>query len=705
MSIRRLVLALILALAGGSAPAQDNHEPVLYVQAKEGGQDGSNMSWSCTGQAEYRLCTHWDGPRHGMAAKDVFRLRRSVLGLKPGERLQFYLFSMSAESTGNESGQITHASTKSLGAGSYVNTLGNTRWHDIYPPHFTPPSAEADAELIRTAKGARLVLKGIPCPHVGDAPFHVLGIDNLKITEAEKARLYTVELSEAELASWGQLTKTLDRTFQAKPEFGGFVSYSATVTTTLPELGYVDVEVAGYENWIPLGNLEDEAKPGNTVKVTARLRATGESGRKVDTKAEFTFELIDASQEPGVCLNWPTQPDLGGLDLRLRKVENEGLEVVTEDRKLRSKGLVQEATLVVSAFDYAAWGVLKVTAKDKDGKELKVTYHKQELSAIQLPKDEDRNRIADAWQAQKGVSGFPASWDEAEVAGQTQKGDGLSLFQKYRGFMVAGAGGRKYTRLEPREKAHFIIDPNDLLDVDRWRAAAGIRAYKVFESWTKDRKVDIHADFAHGGGKFASRIRRDLMLVDELKMEVSEEDRKKGQTQESAAQRLRTQWAVSVGREGQWRGTPREVEDSWIYSGRIHDNLCRIRDKMRQELRNPSPEDEADRTAFMNGLGLPKADLLKRLEALTDAEVWGLVKAVEPWLAIHEIAHTCGLPGHLGPGGNEDEDCANRVPSCPMQYLTWQEKRRLVLFGELGGTGKFCSQAPHSCWKQLSPKN
>ncbi|MBK9797868.1 MAG: hypothetical protein IPP58_15580 [Holophagaceae bacterium] len=703
MSFRRLVLALILTWAGGHLSAQADPEPVLYVQAKEGGQDGSNMSWSCTGQAEYRLCTHWDGPRHGMAAKDVFRLRRSVLGLKPGERLQFYLFSMSAESTGNESGQITHASTKSLGAGSYVNTLGNTRWHDIYPPHFTPPSAEADAELIRTAKGARLVLKGIPCPHVGDAPFHVLGIDNLKITEAEKARLYTVELSEAELASWGQLTKTLDRTFQAKPEFGGFVSYSATVTTTLPDLGDVDVEVAGYENWIPLGNLEDEAKPGNTVKVTARLRATGESGRKVDTQAEFTFELTDISQEPGVCLNWPTKPDLGKGDLRLRQAENAGLEVVTEDRKLRTKGLVQEATLVVSAFDYAAWGVLKITAKDKDGKELKVTYHKQELSSIQLPKDEDRNRIADAWQAEKGVPGFPASWDEAEVAGQTQKGDGLTLFQKYRGLVVLGAGGRSYLRPEPRQKVHFVIDPDGLVDLGRLQMATGLHPFRVQEVWTKDRKVDIHAGFASGGGKFASLITKDLSVVKEHEV-PSDPTGKKTHTQ--MVNDLRSQWAKSEAPLGEpW--TPRTVDGIVVFSGRIHDRLRRIRDRMLDELRHPEKPDNAEGLAWMGELGMgaeEKEQARNRLEALTDQELWALVKPIEQWLAIHELCHGVGVNGHLK-GKDEDEECVNRVPACPMQYLTWQEKRRYLLFGELGGNGKLCSQAPHSCWKQVSPKN
>ena len=702
MSPFKLFFVLVLVMACGRASAQADQEPVLYVQAKEGGQSGS-MSWSCTGQEEYRLCTHWDGPRHGMAAKDLFRLRRSVLGLKPGERLQFYRFSHASEGTGKEGDQITHASTKSLGAGSYVNTHGNTRWQDIYPSHFTPPSAEADAELIRTAKGAQLVLKGIPCPHVGDAPFHVLGIDNLKITEAEKARLYTVELSEAELASWGQLTKTLARSFQAKEEFEGSVSFSATITTTLPDLGEVDVEVAGYENWIPLGNLEDETRPGNTVKVTARLRAAGESGRKVDATAEFTFELEEASQEPGVCLNWPTKPELGKSDLRLRQAENAGLEVVTENRKLRSKGLVTEATLVVSAFDYAAWGVLKVTAKDKDGKALKVTYHKKETTGITLPKDEDRNRIADAWQKEKGLQGYPATWDEAEVPGQTHKGDGLTLFQKYRGLVVMGSGGRTYLQPEPRQKVHFVIDPDGLVDLGRLQMATGLRPFKVLEAWTKDRKVDLHADFAKGGGKFASLINKDLTVVKDHEVPPDPDGKK---THVQMVNDMRSQWGKSEAPMGEpW--TPRTVDGIVVYSGRIHDKLCRIRDRMLDELRHPEKPENAEGLAWVAELGLgasEKEQARRKLEALTDQELWALVKPVEQWLAVHELCHGVGVDGHLK-GGVEDEECDNRVPTCPMQYMTWQEKRRYLLFGEMGGNGKLCSQAPHSCWKQVSSKN
>ena len=58
-----------------------------------------------------------------------------------------------------------------------------------------------------------------------------------------------------------------------------FSDGTATVTVTaelyaeLEDLGEVEVEIEGYEDWIPRGNLENEVQPGNTVKVTAKVQA------------------------------------------------------------------------------------------------------------------------------------------------------------------------------------------------------------------------------------------------------------------------------------------------------------------------------------------------------------------------------------------------------------------------------------------------
>jgi hypothetical protein len=40
-----------------------------------------------------------------------------------------------------------------------------------------------------------------------------------------------------------------------------------------------------------------------------------------------------------------------------------------------------------------------------------------------------------------------------------------------------------------------------------------------------------------------------------------------------------------------------------------------------------------------------------------------------------------------------------------MHYLHRQDKRKLVLFGELAGLGRFCNVEPQRCWRNLTSKN
>ncbi len=674
MRLSGLILTLLLLVIGSHAAAQDNQEPVLYVQAREGGQSGS-MSWSCTGQEEYRLCTHWDGPWHGMAAKDLFRLRRSVLGLKPGERLQFYRFSHASESTGKEGGEVTHASTKSLGAGSYVNTYGNTRWHDIYPPHFTPPSAEADAELIRTATGARLVLKGVPCPHVGDAPFHVLGIDNLKITEAEKARLYTVELSEAELASWGQLTKTLARSFQAKEEFEGSVSYSATITTTLPDLGEVDVEIVGYEQWLPEGNWQDPASPGNRLRIKARVKAIG-NGTTL-TKARFTFKL-ESSKERGVCLNWPMQGASQEEDLQFRKEDNPNLDPSISPTEAKTRDLVDRTEAVIACFDYGAHGKLKVTAEDKDGKPLKVTFHGQDKATIAIPKSEEGGHIADAWKAAKGATGLTDTWDEAVIPLQDATGDGMQLYAKYRGVVVLEGGARKYLRLPPREKAHFVADPAGVFDSQRWFATSGIRAYRLDESlyYVGSRFVDFNGPCT----KYAVRLEVDDSLTGPAEQYAMTDE----------------------------VGSPKIANTVKLFRGRMNAMLGRVIARVQKAVSSPDSTEGAEEAALLqNTCGISLQEAAAALKRMDQGQ---LLERLIRLAAIHEMGHACGiLNGHtkavVRDGQVEYEETEQQVGDvlCPMQYLDQVGRRRFVLLGLLGGSGTFCKDG-FDCFRQLTVK-
>ncbi|MCE1228539.1 MAG: hypothetical protein LWX11_03485, partial [Firmicutes bacterium] len=210
------------------------------------------------------------------------------------------------------------------------------------------------------------------------------------------------------------------------------------------------------------------------------------------------------------------------------------------------------------------------------------------------------------------------------------------------------------------------------------------------------------ADFSHAGGKYASLIRKDLSIVDEPHVPADPTGKK---THDQMVDDLRVQWGASEGPLGApWR--PSNVDGIVVYSGRIHDKLCRIRDRMVLELSHPERQEYAEGMAWWDSLGMgaeDRANALKQLQALTDQEVWSLVKPIETWLAIHELSHGVGVNGHLE-NGKESEDCSNRVPTCPMQYLTWQEKRRYLLYGEVGGTGALCRQDPHHCWKLVNPK-
>lgn len=352
----------------------------------------------------------------------------------------------------------------------------------------------------------------------------------------------------------------------------------------------------------------------------------------------------------------------------------------------------KEAKAIISSFDYGSWGTLWVKAVDGTGKLLKVKFQGREVQSISLPQDQDQNHIADSWQRGNQAVGLPADWDGAEVKGQDSRGDGVSLYQKYRGFVVVSSdGGHRYVRLKPLEKVHFVIDPQGIFDCERWQASSGIRAYKILSEWTEnDRQVDIHHGFASGNGKWAVKVEDDPARVDEsLPADKLKE--------------MRKQWAMIQCKTGDWKGTPQNVEFCRIFSGRIHYTLRWLRDDMLRCLKAPANQDDRDDAAWLLTLGIPKDKLISRLENMTDASLAPLVKPLVAWSALHEEAHACGVDGHLNAKGEEDENCRPYVPSCPMQYMSRLDKRKLVLFGQTGGQGKYCEQ--HHCWQQLSPKD
>jgi len=237
------------------------------------------------------------------------------------------------------------------------------------------------------------------------------------------------------------------------------------VSWKLAPAGEEDVEAVietpkDYENWQPAAEkTEDKAGPLPII-VNVRLHKKGEKDKPASQRAQFRFELVDTTREKGVCLNWPADKAQDTYDLRIEQDKNKDLDVKDgkEGQKAETKKNVSGAAVVISCFDWGAFARLKVTAILDGGSGSEVlAYLDSDKSKheLEIPKDADDNYIADVWEKKNGVYGSYAEDDEeSSPEGDGNPGDGLTLYEEYRGFMENG----KHILGDPKKKDLFICN-------------------------------------------------------------------------------------------------------------------------------------------------------------------------------------------------------------------------------------------------------
>lgn len=212
-----------------------------------------------------------------------------------------------------------------------------------------------------------------------------------------------------------------------------------------------------YETWLPEGS-DDETVPGpKPFTVAVELRIPGTPAPPEGRLARFRFQMNDTSREPGLCLNMPTK-DEAATSYDLWFVPGAGKKVSNEQQTLETENLAVKASAGITCYDYGASSRLRVTAILDDGREL-VAHVEGDTgrTSLTIPKDENDNHIADAWEKAKGVfaRSLPAEWDgDDKPPEQGGDGDGISLFEDYRGFFF----GRRHERLDPGYKHLFVYD-------------------------------------------------------------------------------------------------------------------------------------------------------------------------------------------------------------------------------------------------------
>ena len=221
---------------------------------------------------------------------------------------------------------------------------------------------------------------------------------------------------------------------------------------------------------------------GNTVSHMATIQPAAEQDI-------IEFELLLVSAEPGVALNFGTQT---GNDLVLRQEDqiDPNVEVTSPTTAVatlpaaNAAGMTGRATVVTRSLDPGAYGVLRTRACFLDPPGSMVVD-------VNIPRDDDGNRIADGWAHNAGAATDDLDDDPP---GNGINGDFLSLYEEYRGFYVQGV----HHRTNPWQKDVFICDVDALGPGDFTSTNVGARVHYInADEWDADRRINGNSWTAH----------------------------------------------------------------------------------------------------------------------------------------------------------------------------------------------------------------
>jgi hypothetical protein len=429
--------------------------------------------------------------------------------------------------------------------------------------------------------------------------------------------------------------------------------------TELPEDEMVFEPSSSYDSWIPAPKAEDT--PGVRMEPAAPLQIIGRiQPKKPDGKARkgrIYFVLDEVSKHPGQCGNYPRDASLKD-DLRFADEQPAGI-VVDGKYTAHTSDEVSVAAVLIEATDTGAYGKLKASAP---ALQLEAIYKPTNTYVLTIPRDDDGNHVADAWERQMNVHGTQDA-DEDQVPGQDRTGDGLTYFDEYRGFVVVENGDKVFRRFDPKRKELLVIDPAGIFDSAIWEQASGIVAHMLDESLIAgggdaeaSRVVNFNSDSGHP--KYAVRV---------VSMPgISDPDDPGGKNQ-------------SMGKTpcGQCR-SPKDADSCKVFPARIRAKIEDLYLWLGLALAQPtSPQGQE-----LAGAGFPPWLAQRALDKLRDpASREALARQLITLIAIHEVGHACGLSDHQS--GSPPGLSGAPVRACPMYIPADTTYHRFILLQTL----------------------
>lgn len=261
---------------------------------------------------------------------------------------------------------------------------------------------------------------------------------------------------------------------------------------------YQDVElklyIEKYAAWRPEGNIDAPKRAGGPgLQVIAVLRSKDPKKKTPPAINELSFDLTNTSTEPGVCLNWPLNARDEDSDLRLAVPDGLGAVASTdaEGRILAYEQLIpvqvngveeQGGIARIDSFDFGGKTVLKVFARLRDGRQIVGEFDAHPdgmVAAVELPYVKGRGWVPEVWLNAK-APGLREDRDDSEKTpeGDGNNGDGFTLYEEYRGWVVDG----RHVEGDPKLKELFVQnlgEPEILNGVTRFESITDLKVHRL----------------------------------------------------------------------------------------------------------------------------------------------------------------------------------------------------------------------------------
>jgi hypothetical protein len=181
----------------------------------------------------------------------------------------------------------------------------------------------------------------------------------------------------------------------------------------------------------------------------------------------------------------------------------------------------------LNSFDWGGWATINVTAI-VNGQPIQGHIDGQTTTNILLPERQPGSSIADSWKNAHGIPLFTSDDSDFETlsANDENPGDGLTLYEEYRGFYVhcpppnvnpsaACLGGLMHVEGDPTKKDLFVVNdagPEVLAGMKYFQAGTGINVCcdtLKDDQITSDHIINFnHSQGAHEGDQHAVVIVR-----------------------------------------------------------------------------------------------------------------------------------------------------------------------------------------------------